>query len=359
MREGRERREREREAKEREEREGRERERKGGGREREKGREREEGGEREGEERIDPTHPDCSEVEDARSFLGMAIERDRSAGTLTLSQPSYIDEVAKKHGFALNATYKQTIPIPEIRSDFDAGTPLPENNEYASLVGSLLYLANCTRPDISFAVNTLARHLRSPCTKHMGLAKQVIRYLLTTRTLGLVYGKPLSPDASLTITGYSDSDYANFTLPEAQEKLTRRSVTGCVFLSNGTPVSWQSKKQVTVSRSSDEAEYQAMATTASQALWLRKLLAEIEPPARRLLIFCDNTAALTHVLTPGSINKTKHVDVQYQFVLDRHTRGDLEFKWIPSSENLADIFTKGLRSTLFTTLKNKLFNLSS
>ena len=304
---------------------------------------------------------ECSEIEDARSFLGMAITRDRSAGTLTLSQPTYVDEVAKKHNFDTKETYKRSIPISDIKPDFKAGDPLPPDNEYASLVGSLLYLANCTRPDISFAVNTLARHLRSPCTNHMGLAKQLLRYCLSSKHLGLTYGKPLSPDPhkSLALIGYSDSDYSNFTLPEPGETLTRRSVTGFVFLANGTPVSWQSKKQVTVSRSTDEAEYQAMATTASQALWLRKLLAEIEKPARKLTIFCDNTAALSHVHNPGSINKTKHVDVQYQFTLDRHIRGDLEFQYVPSAENLADIFTKGLNRVLFERLKNKLFNLSS
>lgn len=298
----------------------------------------------------------CSEIEDARSFLGMAITRDHAAGTLTLSQPSYIDEIAKKHNFDLTVRYSQTIPIPpDIKTDFDGGPPLKPDNEYASLIGSLLYLANCTRPDISFAVNTLARHLRNPGEKHLGLAKQLLRYTLATKHLSLTFGKPISPDKSLTLVGYSDSDYANFNLPEPDEKLTRRSVTGFIFLSNGTPISWQSKKQVTVSRSSDEAEYQAMATAASQALWLRKLLAEIETPARKLQMFCDNTAALTHVTSPGSINKTKHVDVQFQFVLDRQTRGDLAFEYIHTSQNLADIFTKGLNRVTFERLRAEFF----
>ena len=299
----------------------------------------------------------CSEPEHARSFLGMALTRDHLAGTITLSQTNYIEEAARKHGFDLNVTYRVNVPMPDVKPDFDAGAPLPPNNEYASLVGSLLYLANCTRPDISFSVNSLARHLRNPCEKHMGLAKQVLRYALTTKHTGLVYGKPTDPQHSLTLVGYSDSDYANFSLPEPNEKITRRSVTGFVFLSNGTPIAWQSRKQVTVSRSSDEAEYQAMATAASQALWLRKLLAEIDSPARKIEIFCDNAAALTHVHAPGSINKTKHVDVQHQFILDRKTRGDLDFTYIPSAENLADIFTKPLTKIPFEKLKNKLFKL--
>lgn len=305
----------------------------------------------------------CSEVEDARSFLGMAITRDRQAGTLTLSQPSYIEEIARKHGFDLKVQYHKTIPISpsqsspaQIDNTTSAGEPLPKDNEYASLIGSLLYLANCTRPDIAFAVSTLSRHLRNPCVKHLGMARDLLRYTLSTRTLGLVYGPPPSPPHSLSVVGYSDSDYANSTLPVPGEQLTRRSVTGFVFLANGTPISWQSKKQVTVARSSDEAEYQAMATSASQALWLRKLLAELEPPARILKMFCDNMAALTHVRSPGSMNKTKHVDVQFQFVLDRLTRGDLSFQYIHTSLNVADIFTKGLTRLPFEKLRSFLFN---
>ena len=308
----------------------------------------------------------CSEVEEARSFLGMRITRDRAAGTLTLSQPSYIDEVAEKHKFKLpkshpsdpdGVTYSQHIPLSPAQladANADSAKPLPPDSEYASLIGSLLYLANSTRPDISFAVSTLSRHLRAPTEKHMGLAKVLLRYVLSTRSLGLVYGKPLNSSHSLTVVGFSDSNYANPHLPVPDEKLTRRSVTGFVFLANGTPVSWQSKKQATVARSTDEAEYQAMATSASQTLWLRKLLAELEPPARTIKIYCDNMAALTHWRSPGTMNKTKHVDVQYQFVLDRQTRGDLDFEYIHTSQNLADLFTKALHRPVFERLRSSL-----
>ena len=98
------------------------------------------------------------------------------------------------------------------------------------------------------------------------------------------------------MVGYSDSDFANFWLPPIHLKpITRRYTTGFVFLCNGTPIAWQSKKQQTVSRSTDEAESQAMAAAASIGMWLRKLFAEIEQPARKLMMFADNKAALEHV----------------------------------------------------------------
>lgn len=297
----------------------------------------------------------CSEIDDVRSFLGMAITRDLTAGTISISQHNFIDQIADKLNFSLKVPYHQHTPILETATDFDGGVLLPPDNEYASLIGSLLYLANCTRPDISFAVNTLARHLRNPTEAHMHHAKKLLRYVLTTKHLSLVYGKPSNPNKLIDIEGYSDSNYANPTFSAPGETFTRRSVSGSVFLANGTPICWSSKKQVTVARSTDEAEYQAMAASASQALWLRKLLAEFEPPARVLKVFCDNMASLTHVLSPGSMNKTKHVDVQFQFVLDRLTRGDLSFEYVPSADNIADIFTKGLSRPAFEKLRSKLF----
>ena len=206
--------------------------------------------------------------------------------------------------------------------------------------------------DISFAVSVLARHLRNPLVGHLGAAKNLLRYIINTKDLGITYSR--SESNTFEIEGYCDSDYANLFMSGKQEILTRRSVTGFVFLVNGAPISWQSKKQITVARSTDEAEYQAMATAASQALWLRKLLAEVHPPATKLQVFCDNQAALEHVKNPGSKNKTKHVDIQHQFVLDRITRQDLNFTWIPSEENTADMFTKALRRDSFVKLREKL-----
>jgi hypothetical protein len=95
-----------------------------------------------------------------------------------------------------------------------------------------------------------------------------------------------------------------------------------------------------------------MAAAASIGMWLRKLFAEIEQPARKLMMFADNKAALEHVHNPGSIRKTKHVDIAYQFVLDREIRGDLEFTYVPSDENIADLFTKALSKATFERLRD-------
>jgi len=296
---------------------------------------------------------------DARSFLGMAITRDRRNRTITLSQPNYVNEVAKKHNFAINVDYSgHTVPmsIPQSKDgSFDKGTPLNTNvQKYPALIGSLLYLANCTRPDISYAVSTLARHLREPDTVHWYHAKKLLSYCLATKDQGLVYGEHSYHNRDVEIEGYCDSDYASAVLNLKDEQITRRSVTGYVFFANGTPIAWQSKKQVTVSRSSDEAEYQALATASSMGLWLRKLMAEITGSVKPITINGDNQAALLHVNHPGSINRSKHVDIAHQFVLDRALRHDLKFVYVNTAENIADMFTKAVAAKVFFYLKEKL-----
>jgi hypothetical protein len=119
-------------------------------------------------------------------------------------------------------------------------------------------------------------------------------------------------------------------------------------------VAWQSKRQPTVARSSDDAEYAAMAGAASTGLWLRKLMAEITGSASIMQLYGDNQATLKHIEAPGSLNKSKHVDVAYQFVLDRAIRNDLRFSYVRSVENVADILTKALGSVAFSYLRNKM-----
>jgi hypothetical protein len=275
-----------------------------------------------------------------------------------LSQPNYVNELAKKFDFSVKVDYYESTPMIPLRKDgeFNNGEPLNLTvHNYPSLIGSLLYLGNCTRPDISFAVSALARHIREPSTVHWTFAKDLLRYCLATRDEGLVFsGLQYNPTDPMFAEGYCDSDYASCTMHLKGEQITRRSVSGYVFFVNGTPVAWQSKKQVTVSRSSDEAEYQALATSASTGLWLRKLIAEITGVVKPITINGDNQAALLHVNHPGSINRTKHVDITHQFVLDRAIRNDLKFAYVNTSENVADIFTKATVKNTFVYLKNKL-----
>eukprot|EP00798_Chlamydomonas_sp_ICE-L_P030355 gene30355-biopygen16224 len=298
---------------------------------------------------------DATDEGQARFFLGMAITGDRANRTLTLSQLAYVKDMAKKFGFDSEYPNKK-VSIP-ISTDYpEPGAPLSQKDagDFASLIGSLLYLANCTRPDISYAVGIMARHMRTPHFAHLKSAKHLLKYCIATQDLGLSFGSDVS-SGLMNVVGYSDSDYANAKLPVVDETVTRRSTSGFVFMSNGTPVAWQSKRQPGVARSSDDAEYIAMANAASTGLWLRKLYGEMSGSVFQCMtIFGDNTATLKHIEDPGSINRSKHIDIAFQFVLDRAIRHDLKFIYVALSENTADVFTKALTFSVFSYLRNKL-----
>lgn len=297
---------------------------------------------------------DATDEGDAKSFLGLAIIRDRARRILKLSQKAYIEDMASRFSFHTEHINRK-VTIPMTCDHPEPGTPLDQSQagNFASLIGSMLYLANCTRPDISYAVGTLARNLRSPHSAHLKLAKHLLRYCIATKDLGLVFGPGISSEP-LEVVGYSDSNYGGAHLSVVNEVINRRSVSGYVFLSNGTPVAWQSKKQHVMSRSSDDAEYVGMANAASTGLWIRKLYGEMSGVFKCLTIFGDNTTTLKHIEDPGSINKSKHIDIAYQFVLDRALRNDLKFLYVPSAENTADLFTKALSAATFLYLRDKL-----
>eukprot|EP00798_Chlamydomonas_sp_ICE-L_P028940 gene28939-biopygen32817 len=266
---------------------------------------------------------DATDEGQARSFLGMAITRDRANRTLTLSQLAYVKDMTKKFGFDSEYPNKKvSIPISTDNPEPSAPLSQKDTGDFASLIGSLLYLANCTRPDISYAVRIIARHMRTPHFAHLKSAKHLLKYCIATQDLGLSFGTDVS-SGLMNVVGYSDSDYANAKLPVVDETVTRRSTSGFVFMSNG--------------------------------LWLRKLYGEMSGSVFQCMtIFGDNTATLKHIEDPVSINRSKHIDIAFQFVLDRAIRHDLKFIYVASSENTADVFTKALTFSVFSYLRNKL-----
>jgi hypothetical protein len=200
---------------------------------------------------------------------------------------------------------------------------------YPELVGSLLYLSNTTRPDIAQAVNALARFMQTPTTDHWEAAKGVLRYLAGTINCGLVYKRG-------DLIGFCDADYAG-------DVNTRRSTSGWVFIFGGAAFSWSSKIQPTVAVSTAEAEYMAAAYAIKEALWLRKLFAEF-----RMVIYgavtinCDNQAALCFLRDPIVSPKAKHIAVNFYFAREHVALNEVDFVYVPTASNVADIFTKSL-----------------
>ena len=276
---------------------------------------------------------EARDLGEAGLFLGMAIERDRRQRTIKLHQERAVKDLLAKHG--MQQVNARTVPLtPGTKLQKDQGEPLSaeQKHDYSSLVGSLNYLAVCTRPDIAFPVGVLARFLASPTADHMAAAKGVLRYLAGTTNHGLNYGAKLG-DSS--IIAYCDADHAG-------DLDKRRSTTGYTFMQNGGAVSWSSKRQETVALSTVEAEYMAAAAAAKEALWLRVLLAELSLPHQTIQIYADNQGAMALTKNPIVSARSKHIDVRYHFVRERVAQGQVAFTYISTSEMIADSLTKAL-----------------
>lgn len=224
---------------------------------------------------------DARDLGEPSQFLFISIQRDSSG--IKLSQPRMIDDLLAK--FNMTDCKPRTLPIAKGALDVE-GTPLDTSKfPYSTLIGSLLYIAMCTRPDIAFAVSTLSRYLSCPTTTHWDVAKGVLRYLAGTKNYSLFYSSDGSSSSSSSLHGYCDADWAS-------DKETRRSTTGFLFKLAGAAIVWSSKLQSTVAQSSAEAEYIAAAAVARDAAWLLQLMRDLDLPTSTVPIGTDNQSSL-------------------------------------------------------------------
>jgi hypothetical protein len=285
---------------------------------------------------------------EAKFIVGIRVDRDVQSRTISLWQPALIDKIIATHGMT-NAHVVAT-PLSPGAKHSRKECPSEENRldstkyPYRQLVGSLMYLAVGTRPDITHAVQHLSQFLANPGLPMWNSALHVVRYLKGTRELRLVLGGMTLP----RLTGLVDSDFAN--CPD-----TRRSVSGFCFSMGSGAISWSSRKQPTVSGSSCEAEYVAAYAATREALWLRNVLDLIEHRQDGpTIINCDNQGAIVLTNDQSQHNKIKHIDVKYHLTRERVNMGQLKFTYIRTTDNTADIFTKALPSPTFNRLRHQL-----
>ncbi|KAK9666876.1 hypothetical protein RND81_14G217800 [Saponaria officinalis] len=223
-------------------------------------------------------------------------------------------------------------PLPkELNLSVDDGELLPEPETYKKLVGRLLYL-NLTRPNLSYVVQHLSQFVSTPRAPHLRAALHVVRYLKTTENAALFYAS----DTDLTIRGFCDADWGACCS-------TCRSLTGqCIFLGDSL-ISWKTKKQKTVSKSSAESEYRAMSYTASELVWLHGLISDfgiaISLP---ITLHCDNKAAQHIAANPVFHERTKHLNIDCHYVRKRVNDGFLQTAYIKLNQQLANLMTKPL-----------------
>ncbi|CAH9140808.1 unnamed protein product [Cuscuta epithymum] len=278
---------------------------------------------------------------DLHFFLG--IQTVRTPTGIFLSQQKYISDLLRR--FHLHTVTPVRTPLPTRTTlSLTDGELLADGTEYRSMVGALQYLI-ITRPDITYAVHLVSQFMHAPRTTHLLAVKRIYRYLQGTLTEGLWLRK--GGDPSLVIA-YSDADWAG--CPDSC-----RSTTGYAIFLGDNLISWRSKKQPTVSKSSTEAEYRAVAYTVQDTLFIRSLLADmgffISQPVR---LYCDNVSASYLTVNPIQHDRSKHIKIDYHFVRERVAHGDLVVKYIPTQFQLADIFTKNLSSQRFNFLKSNL-----
>ncbi|CAI7931340.1 unnamed protein product, partial [Closterium sp. NIES-54] len=247
---------------------------------------------------------------------------------------TYVDEVPppganivlQRFGFMYSSP--QSTPLPTGHSL--SPPPLDESVEpsglYPELVGCLMYLMTCTRPDLAYPLSLLARYVAPGRHRnvHWDAAKRVLRYLCSTSSMGLVLGGR----ARVVLTGHADASWS----------------LGYTFSLGSGSVSWRSTRSSSVLSSSCEAKIYAGAMAAQELRWLTYLLTDLgEVPRSPPVLYVDNKAMLALCQEHRLEHRTKHIALHYFLARDLQQRGQLRLAYVASRANTADVFTKVLQ----------------
>jgi len=266
-------------------------------------------------------------------FLG--IEVIRSVDGIIMTQSTYTRDILREENMADCKPAKTPMSTTEVLKVNDGGL-LADATRYRRVIGKLQYLS-FTRPDICFAVNKLSQFMQTPSEIHWKAVKRVLRYLQGTAHLGL----RLMRHNDFSLHMYSDADWAG-------DVNDRASTTGYLLFIGQNPVSWSSKKQRTIARSSTEAEYRAVASALAETNWVTNLLAELRLKFQKVpTIYCDNVGATYLCANPIFHSRMKHIAVDFHFVRNQVQLKQVQVVHIQSSDQLADTLTKALSKSAF------------
>lgn len=283
-------------------------------------------------------------------ILGMRVIKGING--FSIDQEHYIDAVLEKFGLSdcnpvdtpMNSSLtltKEDCPItPEEQREMS-------KNPYQEAIGCLMYISQCTRPDIAFAVSKLSRFNANPGRKHWDAVKHLLRFLKGSKSCKLSYSQTCSGMKYPSITGYVDADHGS-------ETTDRKSVTGYVFIAGYGAVSWNSKKQTTIAISSCEAEFVALSSICQEAKWWNGFVRELGDQVVPMELFCDNQSAI-HISEGDGFNpRSKHIDIRHKFVQESVAHRDVTVSHISTIDQRADVLTKPLSKIKFRQFQNEL-----
>ncbi|CAI7736415.1 unnamed protein product [Closterium sp. NIES-54] len=242
--------------------------------------------------------------------------------------------VLQRFGFTYSSPQATPLPTRHSLSALPSDESVESSGPYPELVGCLMYLMTCTRPDLAYPLSILARYVapgrHQP--EHMAAAKRVLRYLCSTSGMGLVLGG----QSPVVLTGHTDASWAD-------DQATQRSSQGYTFSLGSGSVLWRATRSSSVLGSSCEAEIYAGAMASQELRWLTYLLTDLgEPPRSPPVLYVDNKAMLALCREQRLEHRTKHIALRYFLARELQQRGQLRLAYVASEANTADVFTKAL-----------------
>lgn len=298
------------------------------------------------------------EMEDpglAKMVVGIQITRPNST-SYTLSQSKFAESILSRFNMTeIKPAATPLLPGLKLRraTDLEIEDSKGHVFPYQNAVGSLIYLAQCTRPDLAHAVGVLPQHLGRPIQRHWDAVVHVFRYLCGRVNLGITY----SALKTLTMTGLKSFDcpVSHCHSDGAGDRDTRRSTTGYFFTLAGGAVTWKSRLQPTVALSSTEAESGAVTEAGQELLWLCNMMERFGLKDENPTTLESNNMGGIH-LTSKSIfhGRTKHVEIQYHWVRKVVSQGSIKLKHCLTQDMMHDVLTKSLGKAQFQRLRLKM-----